>query len=120
MTAEVYKEFYARLVKTLPMDDVTFTAELYSRDLLPGDVRDLVKSQATRASKAAYFLDHVIEPSLANTYGSFNKLLKVMENCEYDNVKELAELITNRLMEGPENTSIGEFCVCKPGSGCHH
>jgi len=80
----------------------------------------LVKSQATRASKAAYFLDHVIEPSLANSIGSFNNLLKVMEDCEYDNMKELAELITIRLIEGAENTSIGEFCVYKPGSGCHH
>ena len=113
MTAEVYKQFYARLVKTLPMDDVTFTAELYSCDLLPGEARDQVNLQSkTRPWKAAYFLDHVIEPSLANTFGSFNKLLKVMENCEYDNVKELAELITNRLMEGADNTSIGEFCVC--------
>ena len=118
MTAEVYKQFYARLVKALPMDDVTFIAELYSRDLLPGDARDLVKSLATRASKAAYFLDHVIEPSLANSISSFNKLLKVMENCEYDNVKELAELITIRLIEGAENTSIGEVCVYKPA--CHH
>jgi len=107
MTTGVYRQFYATLVKTLPMDDVTFIAELYSCNLLPGDAKDQLKSKATRASKAAYFLDHVIEPSIANTFGSFNRLLTVMEDSEYDNVKELAKLVKTRLMEGPLNTYSG-------------
>ena len=37
-TSEVFKEFYSKLVKTLPMNDALFIAELYSRDLLPDDV----------------------------------------------------------------------------------
>ena len=107
MTADVYKQFYAKLVKTLPMNDVSFVAELYSRDLLPGDAKDEVKSKATRASKAAYFLDNVIEPSLENTFGNFNKLLKVMEDSEYNDLKELAKLITTRLMTGAVDTDTG-------------
>jgi len=76
MATEVYKQFYAKLVKILPMDDVTFIAELYSCDLLPGDAKDQLKSKA-QASKAGYFLDHVIEPSIANKFGSYN-IRKVM------------------------------------------
>jgi len=99
MTAEtvVYKEVYPELVRILPMDDVMFTAQLYQRDLLPGDRKAEMESKSTRANKATYFLDHVITPSLTN---SFSTLLKVMEDSEYDAVKELAKLITTRLMEG--------------------
>jgi len=90
------------------MDDVTFIAKLYSRNLLPGDTRDEVESQATRARKAAYFLDHVIKRSLSTAFaGSFNELLKVMEDSEYDDVKELAKLITTKLKEGAVNTDTG-------------
>jgi len=107
LSTEVYKQFYAKLVKTLPMNDVTFIAELYSRGLLPSYARDEVNSQATEAKKAVYFLDHVIEPSLAITFDSFNKLLKVMEDSEYDCVKELAKLIVTTLMEEETNTDTG-------------
>ena len=98
-TEAVYKEVYLELVKILPMDDVMFTAQLYQRDLLPGDSKAEMESKCTKAKKAAYFLDHVIQPTLRKSIGSFNKLLKVMEDSEYDNVKELAKLITTRLME---------------------
>ena len=93
------------LVRILPMDDVMFTAQLYQRDLLPGDSKAEMESKCTRAKKAEYFLDHVIQPTLRNSIGSFNKLLKVMEDSEYDNVKELAKLITTRLMGETTNNA---------------
>jgi len=104
-TSEVFKQFYHKLVVTLPMKDVTFTAQLVSHDLLPGDLNDQVKSLATASDKAAHFLDHVIKPAV--TIGvdrSFNELLNVMENSEYCNVKELAQQIRSKLKEGPVNT----------------
>ena len=108
MAADVFRYFYVQLVKKLPMDDAIFTAQLFSHDLLPGDAKEQVEAKATRADKTTYFLDHMIKPSLANTFvGSFNKLLKVMEDSEYEDVKELAKLITTRLIEGAMNLDTG-------------
>ena len=36
----VFKQFYYKLVGTLPMDDAVFTAKLVSNDLLPGDLKN--------------------------------------------------------------------------------
>ena len=43
MSSEVFQHFYSKLVKTLPMDDAVFTAELFSNDLLPGDLKNQLK-----------------------------------------------------------------------------
>jgi len=111
-TDEVFLEFYAKLVKTLPMDDDIFVAELYSAKLLPGDAKAQVKSKSTRAMKAAYFLDDVIEPSLSITFGSFDKFLKVMENNDYHGVKELAKSIRSNLMDKPVTVETGKL-ICE-------
>ena len=97
-TSDVFKEFYSKLVKTLPMDDALFIAELYSRDLLPDDVIEHVQSLPTKANKAMYFLNHVIKPSVTTSVGSsFDQLLNIMEDSEYQGVKELAKLIRTSL-----------------------
>ena len=103
-TSEVFKQFFAKMAKSLPMDDPIFVAELFSHDLLPGDLYDQVESRLTRADKAVYFLNHVIKPVLTTDVGSFNELLNVMEDSEYSNVKELALQIRSKLHEGPVNT----------------
>ena len=93
-TSEVFKEFYSKLVETLPMNDALFIAKLYSCDLLPDDIKEYVQSLPTRANKAMYFLDHVIKPSVTTGVGSsFDQLLNVMEDSEHQGVKELAKLI---------------------------
>ena len=98
-TSKVFKQFFATLAKSLPMDDPLFVAELFSHDLLPGDHYDQIESRSTRADKAVYFLNHVIKPAMVNDVGSFNELLKVMEDSEYCNVKELAQQIRSELSE---------------------
>ena len=103
-TSEVFKQFFAKLAKSLPMDDPIFVAELFLRDLLPGDHYDQVESRSTRADKAVYFLNHVIKPALTSDVGSFNELLNVMEDSDYPNIKELAVQIRSKLHEGPVNT----------------
>ena len=103
-TSEVFKQFYHKLVVTLPMNDVTFTAQLVTRDLLPGNLSDQVKSLATSSDKATHFLDCVIKPAV--TIGvdrSFNKLLTIMEDSEYHTVKDLALQIRSKLKEGLVN-----------------
>jgi len=75
-TSKVFQHFYAKLVKTLPMNDAVFIHELFSANLLPGDVNNLVESRPTRASKAAYFLDQMIVPSVTTGVGgSFYNLI---------------------------------------------
>ena len=106
-TNEVFKQFYHKLVVTLPMNDVTFTAQLVSRDLLPGNLSDQVKSLSTSSDKASHFLDCVIKPAVTiGVNRSFNELLNVMEDSEYCNVKELALQIRSKLQKGPVNTDI--------------
>ena len=80
------------------MDDIKFIAKLYSESFLPGNLKSQLKSEKTSADKAALFLDSVIEPSVTSDGGSsFDKLLHVMEDSEYQHVKELAELIRSSL-----------------------
>ena len=102
----VFQQFYSKLVKTLPMNDVVFTAELYSRDLFPDDLKEHVESLTTSAKKASYFLDHVIKPSVISGVGSsFDELLHVMEDSEYQSVKDLAKLVRNSLRKQPADNS---------------
>ena len=101
---DVFQQFYSKLVDTLPMDDVRFIAQLYSERLLPGNLKSLVKAQKTSADKAALFLDSVIEPSVTSDGGnSFDKLLDVMTDSEYQHVKELAKQIRSNLAKRSDN-----------------
>ena len=100
MSTKVFQQFYPKLVKTLPINDVIFMAELYSRDLLPDDLKEHVESLVTSAKKASYFLDHVIKPSITIGDASrFDDLLNVMEDSEYQDVKELAKLIRDNIAD---------------------
>lgn len=91
------------------MDDALFIAELFSANLLPGDMKDQVKAMSTQADKATHFLDHVILPSVKNDIGSsFDDLIKVMEDGEYNSVKELAKQIRFSLGNRPGNVETGE------------
>ena len=95
-TSKVFKQFYAKLVKTLPMSDAGFVAELFSSDLLPGNLKDQIKAKETRADKAMCFLDSKIDPDISvGDFRSFEKLLDIMEESDYDSVKSLAEKIGN-------------------------
>ena len=109
----VYQQFYSKLVKTLPMDDAVFTAELFSNDLLPGDLKNQLKLvHRTSADKAVLFLDSVIEPSVTSDGGnSFDKLLHVMEDSEYQHVKELAEQIETNLSCKRSSSNHGNFLI---------
>ena len=72
---------------------------MFSHDLLPSDLKGQLKLvHRTSADKNVLFLDSVIEPSVISDGGSsFNKLVHVMEDSEYQRVKELAEEIRTSL-----------------------
>ena len=100
--SEILQEQYSDLVKTLPMDDEIFIADLYTNELLPGDLRNEIKSLPTSAKKASKFLDKVIEPSVKdNSSVILNTLLTVMKKSGNSVVIQLAENIqsmTNTLL----------------------
>ena len=109
---DVFQQFYCKLVETLPMDDVKFIAKLYSEGLLPGNLKSQLKSEKTSADKATLFLDSVIEPSVTSDGGSsFDKLLHVMEDSEYQHVKELAEQIGTNLSCKRSSSNHGNFLI---------
>ena len=96
----VFQQFYSKLLEKLPMDDPYFTGNLYSTDLLPSYIKEYVElSSVTRTEKATRFLDKVIKPSMS----SFNKLLNVMEDSEYEHVEKLAKEIRTHLRERSDN-----------------
>ncbi|XP_065901494.1 NACHT, LRR and PYD domains-containing protein 3-like isoform X2 [Dysidea avara] len=111
-TSKVFQHFYPQLVEMLPMNDVTFLSKLFSVNLLPGNVKDQVRSISTRADKVTHLLDYVIQPSVMTGVGrSFDDLIKVMEDSEYDGMKELAKLIRHRMREGSVNSETGVHSI---------
>ena len=109
LNTQVFQQFYNKLVETLPMDDPNFTAKLYSARLLSSYLKEYVESRspATRTEKATRFLDQVIKPSVT----SFDKLLHVMEDSEYQHVKELAEQIGTNLSCKRSSSNHGNFLI---------
>ena len=103
--SEVFRQFYVKLVKKLPMDDSLFSAELFACGLLPGDLKQQIKAEKTPVDKATCFLDYKISSDVCvGDSTSFNKLLNVMEDSENDSLKALAEEIKTALKEGLVDT----------------
>ena len=95
---DVFKKYYGKLLSALPMDDVMFTGELFSHDLLPGNLKQKVQSKNTSAEKATYFLDNKIYPDITiGVFTSFDTLVRIIENWEDDSLKELAKEIRTTL-----------------------
>jgi len=94
---EVFKQFNAKLITSLPMKDVVFLAKLNAKDLFSGGLKAQVKAISTATERADYFLDNKIEKDLINSNNSsFLQLLSVME--EYnESLKMLATEIRGKL-----------------------
>ena len=91
---QVYSSYMAKLVKCLPMDDPLFIAELSTENLLPGNTQATIQSLPTSADKSSYFLTQIIKPAIdTESTSSFDKLLIIMENCEFLHVQQLARNI---------------------------
>ena len=98
ITQNAFKSFYYRLVKVLPINNMSST--LYSHDLLPGDHKDAIDALDTQKKKVEYFLDRVIKPGVEIGYtGQFDEMLKVMENSDDPPVKFLAGEIKKFISE---------------------
>ena len=90
---EVFKVYYPKLVRLLPMNDECFLSELYGNSLLPGDLKADIESLPTSTIRASKFLDNVIKPSVENNDSrKLHILLKVMKEND-DNIKGLTDKI---------------------------
>ena len=99
----IYVDYVDKLVKCLPMEDTHFITKLSSQNLLPGDTESKIKALSTQADKASYFLSYVIKPALdIDDTSGFNKLLSVMQECEYDHVQTLS----NKIRDDIDNTKL--------------
>ena len=88
------------------MDDAIFLECLYASELLPGNLYSEVRTKSTSAAKAILFLDCAIQPFLKIGDNSiFMRLLKVMREMDYENVRQLAHQIESELMEELSDTA---------------
>ena len=107
---KVYKDYMVKLVKALPMNDVTFTTQLSSNKILPDSVDAHIKSLPTKSDKADYYLKNVIQSSLdIGETEELDNLIAVMENCGYSHVEKLAKGIKSNLDRELQGEDIA-FC----------
>ena len=86
------------------MEDDLFIAMLYKNNLLPGNLKKVIKSSHTSISRASKFLDDVIKPTLQyDDRTRFDALLAVMKSCDDDAVKKLSETISVALNQSPSS-----------------
>ena len=99
---EVYEKYLNNLVNGLSimMDDVTFTTQLSSHNLLPGSVDAHIKSLPTPCEKADYFLKRIIKASLdIEDTEELDNLITVMDKYGYPHIKRLANKMKLDLIE---------------------
>ena len=101
----MYMKYMDKLVKTMPMDDITFTTQLSKNGILPRSVAAHIKYLPTPLNKADHFLKNVIKPSLDNdeTY-ELEKLLAILGSCGYANVERMA----NQMKSDLDMESVGK------------
>ena len=93
---KVYFDFYAQLVKTLPMNDAIFMAELTPHFFGVGNLKERVQAETTTQEKAIYFLDNAIKRSLdAGDIKPFEKLLSIMNSGYQESVAEAIRTTIN-------------------------
>ena len=89
MTArDAITHFNVELLQQLPLENNIFFAMARQIGLFPLDTSDSIAAMSTRAQKANYLLQHVVEPG-AEEY--LPKLLKVMKESGFANVVRLAD-----------------------------
>jgi len=93
---QLFEVCYETLVSSLPLEDEKFVAVLLENDLLPIDLKASIELLPTREAKTMYYLDNLIKQELENDdQTSYDKLVAVMSNSEYDGLPQLAALMTS-------------------------
>ena len=83
------------------MDNPVFLVELYSNDLLPGEMKEIIESLSTKTQKSSKFLDSIIKPTVEiDDDTRIGALVVVMKNNEDNNVQKLADEILSAIKQG--------------------
>ena len=109
---DVYKAYYAKLVKVLPMSDAIFMAQLYVSQLLTDDAQISIGARVT-AEKASFFLDNYIERGFDDDGSNplFLNLLKLMQRSDNLELKSVANEINSRINEGTIYYVVTYYCT---------
>ena len=90
-TERVFRQFYAKLVKSLPMQNAVFVA---SAHMLSLDLKKRIKAERTPEDKAICFLDNKIYLDISKgDFRSFDALLNIMKKRDFRTLNNLAEKI---------------------------
>ena len=96
---EVYKQFYEKLVKSLPLTDAHFRAALVSKQMFFGDLKAQVDAKGTNVEKSEHFLANSIDSSLeVGLTNPFVSLLQVMEKFDSPALRCLAKDINTSIL----------------------
>ena len=122
-TERVFRQFYVKLVKSLPLQNAIFLAELFSAHILSIDLKKKIKAEKTPEDKATCFLDDKIYHDISKgDLRSFDALLNIMKKKEFRILNSLAEKIKVALVVeatgSPNNTEgdVTEISVTSSGS----
>jgi len=92
---ESIKDHFTMLTTSFPMDNLL--ADLYSKDVINDDEKEVIKHEKLRKEKVNFLFDEVIIPDLKNDGSTkFDSLIKVMKDSDDHTAKHLA----NKLLEG--------------------
>ena len=90
--------FRGDLLEKLPLESDMFLAKLGDAKLLPRESGSMIRAEATRDRKVAYFLEHVVS---SGPHIYLPKLIDIMENEDDLVLIDLASNMTNYI--GPGN-----------------
>ena len=111
-TERIFRQFYVKLVKSLPLQNAVFVAELFSAHMLSIDLKKRIKAEKTPEDKATCFLDDKIYLDISKgDFRSFDVLLNIMKKKDFRTLNNLAEKITVALVgeaEVSRNNSEGD------------
>ena len=95
---ELFEYYNQGLLVCLPMKDITFLEVLKRRNLLPDDVKSSLVQMDKTTERSSYFLEKIIKTGFDNGSDShFTNLLAAMIESNYENVKDLAIEIQDKL-----------------------
>ena len=95
---KVFEQYNQGLIVCLPMKNAAFLEALEQKNLLSDSLRNSLDKFSNASEKSSYFLDNVIKEGFDRGDDScFTNLLAAMKESSYDNVKDLALEIQNKL-----------------------
>ena len=95
---KVFEQYNQGLIACLPMKNIAFLEALKGKNVLSDTLRNSLEQFSNTSERSSYFLENVIKEGFDRGDDScFTILLAAMKESSYDNVKDLALEIQNKL-----------------------